>query len=67
MEEQRYIEVKFKVQLRDRLTPAFVQKQVTNIGETILDAFDETIHDVSITDLKTGEELYDVNLFRAYP
>lgn len=34
----------------NRLTKEFVEKRVEELGNTILDAFDETIHDVEIID-----------------
>lgn len=35
----------------ERLTEDFIEKRVRELGETILDAFDETIHDVEIEEL----------------
>ncbi|MBQ8805734.1 MAG: hypothetical protein IJZ68_04570 [Bacteroidaceae bacterium] len=32
----------------NRLTKEFVEKRIEELGNTILDAFDETIHDVEI-------------------
>lgn len=54
------IEVKFKVFVNDnstdspaheRLTKEFVQKRIEELGNTILDAFDETIHDVEVNEV----------------
>ena len=56
------VEVKFKVFVNDenntekntvheRLTKEFVQKRIEELGNTILDAFDETIHDVEVNEV----------------
>ena len=55
----REIKVSFSVFVFDdeedhpcmRLTEDFVEKRVRELGETILDAFDETIHNVEIEEL----------------
>lgn len=39
-----------------RLTEDFVEKRVQELGETILDAFDETIHNVEIEDCSHGTD-----------
>lgn len=48
----KYIKVSFKVRIGEwpetRLTEDFIKKQIENVGQTVLDAFDETIHDVEI-------------------
>lgn len=35
----------------ERLTEDFIEKRVRELGETILDAFDETIHNVEIEEI----------------
>lgn len=55
----RVIKVSFSVAVFDdeddhpceRLTEDFVEKRVRELGDTILDAFDETIHNVEIEEL----------------
>ena len=55
----REIKVSFSVFVFDdeeqhpcsRLTEDFIEKRVREFGETILDAFDETIHDVEFEEL----------------
>lgn len=55
----REIKVSFSVWVFDdeeehqcgRLTEDFIEKRVRELGDTILDAFDETIHDVKIEEL----------------
>lgn len=53
------IKVSFKVFVSDdkdnpksRLVKEFVKNRVKDMGNIILDAFDETIHDVEITEIK---------------
>lgn len=53
------IKVSFKVFVNDdndnpkgRLVKEFVENRVKDMGNIILDAFDETIHDVEITEIK---------------
>lgn len=53
------IKVSFKVFVSDdkdnpksRLVKEFVENRVKDMGNIILDAFDETIHDVEITEIK---------------
>lgn len=56
------IEVKFRVFVNDennaedntahkRLTKEFVQNRVEELGNALLEAFDETIHDVEVSEV----------------